>query len=169
MRTCQFASGDASYKILNHGVNPSNQTDTFQYHFEQVPEGCPSTNTACSPNSANSASWTAERTYTEAKDPCSADLPLVNYTAWKPPEYICLADCQSVSYQTNGVCVTNLTQGCTPPTCFAGEGSPPITDGNGNDNLIWIKLYNSEDPTLYECVPVLYDKTILSQYELCEE
>jgi hypothetical protein len=166
--TCEYASEFVSYKLIPHGsALPS---DTSYYHFEQIPEGCPSNNTKCAPLNSNNSSWTTQRTYAEAKNPCNSDLPLVNYTSWKPPEYICLADCQNTSFQSGGVCVTNLTNGCAPPTCFAGgDAPPPLTDANGNENLIWIKIYNSEDSTQYECVPVLYDKTLLAQYELCEE
>lgn len=173
--TCEFASNDASYKILKHGTNPSAPDDVTNFHFEQVPEGCPTTNTKCAPTNIDTTSWSVERTYAQAQDRCHPDLPLISYTSWKPPEYICMADCQNNSFKVggaSGVCVTNLTLGCAPPTttgCFTGDQPPPITDANGNENLIWIKIYNSEDSTQYECVPVLYDKDVLAQYELCEE
>jgi hypothetical protein len=99
-------------------------------------------------------------------------IGLTQFNSWAPPEWICLADCEDPNFHIGNsltnLCIFDMIQGCAPPTGFTDD-SPPLTDANGNENLIWIKIYNSEDSTQYECVPVLYDKALLAQYELCEE
>ena len=108
-----------------------------------------------------------ERTWANRNE--TTKLGLVPNTAWQPPEFICVADCENANYQTSGVCISTMTGPCTPPTLnFAPDGVPPVTNSSGNDNLVYIKIYNTEDPTRYECVPVLYNPDLIKQYELCE-
>ena len=168
-----------SYKYLPYGSsfdggNPiSPPFDNIeQYHWEQVPETCPSSSTACASQLQDPSRSTIERTYAQTKQNLSGTLGLTQFNSWAPPEWICLADCEDPTFHVGNssanICIFDMIQGCAPPTSFVDE-TPPITDANGNENLIWIKIYNSEDSTQYECVPVLYDKDVLAQYELCEE
>ena len=176
--TCEqaFSNVGQSYKILRYGNVTSNTSfeDISQYYWEQVPEGCPSTATNCFTTTTlqNSALWTKERTYAQTKENLQTPIGLTQFNSWAPPEWICLADCEDPNFHIGNsltnLCIFDMIQGCAPPAGFIGD-SPPLTDANGNENLIWIKIYNSEDSTQYECVPVLYDKALLAQYELCEE
>jgi hypothetical protein len=110
-----------------------------------------------------------ERTWTEAQVSNTTSIGLIANTAWAPPEWICVADCENGSYAPSGNCITTMTGNCAPPTGFTSpENVPPIINSSGNDNLVYIKIYNTEDPTQYECVPVLYDPDLIKQYELCE-
>jgi len=131
-----------------------------------IPETC----NTCGVNTVLLTGKMRERTWTNRNE--TTKLGLVPNTAWSPPEYICVADCENSNYHTSttsGVCISTMTGLCNAPTTtFAPDGVPPITNSSGNDNLVYIKIYNTEDPTQYECVPVLYDPDLVKQYELCE-
>ena len=130
-----------------------------------VPEICDT----CLVNINATAGYLKERTWTEAQVTNTTSLGLALNTAWAPPEWICVADCENGSYAPSGNCITTMTGPCAPPVGFTSpENVPPITNSSGNDNLVYIKIYNTEDPTQYECVPVLYDPDLIKQYELCE-
>ena len=128
-----------------------------------VPETC----NPCTVNTGAVTGKMKERTWSNRNE--TIKLGLVPNTAWQPPEFICVADCENASYQNGGVCISTMTGICAQPTLnFVPEGVPPVINSSGNDNLVYIKIYNTEDPTQYECVPVLYDPDLVKQYELCE-
>ena len=130
-----------------------------------VPEVCDT----CSVNTTVAAGYLKERTWANAQVSNTASLGLALNTAWQPPEWICVADCENPSYAPSGNCITTMIESCAPPSLFTSpENVPPIINSSGNDNLVYIKIYNTEDPTQYECVPVLYDPDLIKQYELCE-
>ena len=158
-RYMPVASGTVDYQSL-YDANISYDRIT------NIPETCNN----CSVNTTLPSGRLKERTWANRNEPTK--LGLVPNTAWQPPEFICVADCENVNYQTSpgsGVCISTMTGLCTPPNLnFAPDGVPPITNSSGNDNLVYIKIYNTEDPTRYECVPVLYNPDLIKQYELCE-
>jgi hypothetical protein len=141
-------------------------TTLFPYSTgTNVPEVCDT----CLVNTTVAAGYLKERTWTNAQVSNTASLGLALNTAWQPPEWICVADCENGSYAPSGNCITTMTGPCAPPVGFTSpENVPPIINSSGNDNLVYIKIYNTEDPTQYECVPVLYDPDLIKQYELCE-
>jgi len=158
--TCVGASNYFSTAGITGGI-------TYTYDLfpggrgTQVPELCNSCNIA--------PAQLKERTWTQAQPGITASIGLIANTAWPPPEWICVADCENPSYAPSGNCITTMIGSCASPTLFTSpENVPPIINSSGNDNLVYIKIYNTEDPTQYECVPVLYDPDLIKQYELCE-
>jgi hypothetical protein len=163
--TCEGAAN--RYRPVPSGptVNyqPLFNSDISYDRITNVPETC----NTCTVNPGVLTGKMKERTWANRNE--TTKLGLVANTAWQPPEFICVADCENSSYQNGGVCISTMTGLCAPPPLnFVPEGVPPVINSSGNDNLVYIKIYNTEDPTQYECVPVLYDPDLIKQYELCE-
>ena len=163
--TCEGAAN--RYRPVSSGTTVNYQslysTDFTYDRITNVPETCNN----CTVNTGILTGKMKERTWANRNE--TTKLGLVPNTAWQPPEFICVADCENSSYQNGGVCISTMTGLCAAPILnFAPDGVPPVINSSGNDNLVYIKIYNTEDPTQYECVPVLYDPDLIKQYELCE-